>query len=96
MRFTVKDDDDVVVNITGWTVQFVIGTTENGSPAKTINGSIAVGTDGVVTVPISSTTDMDDLAPDTDYWYALWRTNSGNKRVLAKGKFVLSPVVRLS
>lgn len=96
LTFTVVDEEDEVENITGYTVVMGIATEEDGIAFKLINGNVPVGTDGIVTIPIASTTDMDDFEANVVYWYTLWRTNSSNKRVLAKGRFVISPAVALA
>lgn len=74
-----------VQNVTGWTVMLNIFSDPSGSTlvlAKT--GTISVGTDGVVTVTLTSTNTGTTLA-GSSYWAELCRTDSGSEDVLAVG-----------
>ena len=83
-----------VADITGWTIVFTLAE-RLGNPTKILNGisgTVTSGPDGTFTVSLTSA--QTTITPG-DYWYDVWRTDSGNKRVLAVGKFYVEDEVRI-
>jgi hypothetical protein len=101
LQFTVKDASEVIVNITGWALKWVLATKPVPAAGVTVLLSkttglgitIPVGTDGVCQVAIADT-DTDDIPSDRVYYHELRRTDAGLEDVLSYGDFYLrqSPV----
>lgn len=90
--FYVRDDDDVEVDITGWSLEWTLKTSATAGFAaitKTVGSGITIvdGEGGQANVTISAS-DTDDLAPAT-YHHSLRRTDAGFEQTLASGRAVL-------
>lgn len=76
---------DPVVNITGWTITFVVRSSEGVEISKA--ATVTDGPNGVFTITLADT-DTDALRLGT-YHYDAWRVDAGSERVLAVGSFVI-------
>lgn len=91
LQFTILDENEDPVNITGWAVTFSFadGVSETPLFEKTVGSGIALTTPGsgllTVTVTDADTEDLDA----GDYVYALHRTDASTETVLAFGDVVL-------
>jgi hypothetical protein len=79
-----------VVDITGWTIEFCM----HGSSGTMISkpGSIVDGPAGKFMASLTSSDTQ--LLPPGSYAYNAWRTDTGSRRVLAAGKFILKAAMR--
>lgn len=88
LRFTVVDEAEAIVNITGWNFKWslLMGSIRGTEVASKTSGagiSIINAAGGVVQVVVAAA-DTHDLEPRTHY-HVLSRTDSGNVQVLAYG-----------
>lgn len=87
LRFTVLDDANQPVNITGWAILFAFQDKEGGATLFSRTPDMVDANGGVCDVQIDPT-DTEDLFPGT-YFYILERMDPGNVSVLAYGAIVL-------
>lgn len=86
LQFTVTDSAGAAVNITGWTLEWVLSNEPGGTAllTKTTASGITItnGAGGVFTVTLAAA----DLALNPGvYYYRTWRTDSGAEQSLAFG-----------
>lgn len=87
LQFRISSRDEVGVvrikDITDWTIRWVLSETSPSGPQ--VLGKVATVLDpaGICIVDIDSA-DTDGMTPD-QYWYTLWRTDSGSKTLLSWG-----------
>lgn len=89
LRIPVTDNTGVVVNITGWTLQWKLEDSQGGNVLLTKAGAVSDGPNGIATVTVAAA-DWSALAGG-NYWHALSRTDSGFNGVIADGPFLLQP-----
>lgn len=92
LRFSVVDDDGVVVPITSWTFEFVLTEEPSGSvhliwKSSASGITIISGSQGILEVAIADT-DTVGMKPRT-YWYMLRRADAGYERDLFDGYMVM-------
>lgn len=80
-QVTVKNSDGTVKDITGYTFLLSVNTLRNPPDATTqlfqLTGTVAVGTDGVVTFPITS---MQADQAINKFYYDVEMTDTGGKK----------------
>ncbi len=88
--FTVSVQMQPVVDITGWTLEFTLlsSQTETDSPLATGTITVISAVAGTLTVRLLSADT--EQAPGT-YYYRLRRTDSGARALLADGDFLIKP-----
>lgn len=88
-QLTVQDTANAVVDITGWTIIFVVKVKDTASDPGLISVTCALTdpTNGVCTATVADTV-MDTLLPRT-YRYSFKRTDGGAETILAYGDFVV-------
>jgi hypothetical protein len=87
IRFTVLDDANQPVDITGWQIRFYFKEREGGDTIFTHMPDIAPGTGGVLDVVLEREDTIEQF-PGT-YFYLLERIDPGNNNVLAYGGITL-------
>jgi hypothetical protein len=93
LRFTVVDDGDNPVNITGWTITFTMSASQHGAQIAGLTKTVGSGI--TLTSPASGILDVTILDTDTVaqgpaiYYYSLRRTNAGFAAELAFGSIDL-------
>lgn len=95
-EFVMKDDDGVVVDITGWTFAFVvkpIGATDTTAPlfAELSGASVPVVDGPTGTFRVIGTAALTTAAGigNKNYQHEIRRTNTGDVRVVAEGEAYL-------
>lgn len=78
-----ESDEDDVQDITGWTLEFRMALSEGGTSVLTLDATVVNATAGLCRVQVPAS-DTSALAPK-QYFYQLWRTNSGANAVVADG-----------
>jgi hypothetical protein len=87
LQFTVTDAAGVVVNITGWTLQWKLEASQGGTALVTKTGTVTDGPNGVCTVTLAAADTVGLTAGPK--WHVLARTDSGNASVLSYGAVAL-------
>lgn len=91
-QWTVRDEDDVAVDITGFTFRFVLR--EKGDVDKTPTLQQTDSAFSIIT-PASGTVQQEIPAADMPthglYEYKVFATDSGNEDVIARGTFLIQP-----
>jgi hypothetical protein len=85
--FTIRDENNVIMDVSAWTVRFKVSQTLSGNALFTINATILDGPLGQVQVIVPAA-NTDGLTPG-EYYYALRRTDAGAAAELAYGKLTL-------
>lgn len=95
---TATDASGVVVNITGWVIQFTLrkkaGDPDTGqSPVLQVAGVVVSGTDGTYRISLTS---AQTKIPAGNYDYDIWRTTTGSETQMAHGVFTVTQGVKFS
>lgn len=90
LRFTIRNNAGAPVNITGWAIRWRLFQAGNIVLTKTVGSGITItdGEAGALLVQVN-VNDTELLTPARDYFYGLWRTDSGATQRLASGSVVL-------
>lgn len=75
------------LNITGWTIKWVLSAAQGGVAELTKTATIIDGPNGICRVTVNAA-DTSAMAAGVHY-YSLWRTNSGSRAQLAQGTALL-------
>jgi hypothetical protein len=94
---TATDGSGVVVNITGWAIQFTLrkkaGDPDTGqSPLLQVSGVIVSGSAGTYTISLTSA--QTKSIPAGAYDYDIWRTTTGSETQMAHGIFTTTQGVK--
>lgn len=89
-------DDAAVLDITGFTLRLVIAAKENADEDDNLIDQAAVVIDGEAGIAQSviDAADLEVIEPG-QYWFAVWRVDSGYRKVLSKGRFTIGASVRV-
>lgn len=87
-EWTVYEDDDMTLqDLTNWLMEFRLARASGQASVLTKAVSLTDPGNGVCSVFVSAT--ESGALPAFDYYYQLWRTNTGFKDVVAEGKAAL-------
>jgi hypothetical protein len=95
LRWRIRDAEGVLVNIDGWTTQFIVSTTERATmPTIDVAGQIVgaynpVEASNTQYVEVELTADHTNITAPRQYRYSLKRTDTGFEDILRAGPFVI-------